>query len=432
MSAVETLPMSSKPRILVMSHRHPDFSLGGGEIAAYNLYKAYRDSDQVEEAWFLASADRGRGANGAITPRRANEYLWEQSIGDWAMLKAAHRRSLINGFLDLLRALRPTVVHTHHYAHLGVEFLRLVKEFDPTITLVLTLHEYMAICNNQGQMIKTNGRLCSRESYDDCRLCFPQYSVQDFWRRKDFIQSHFAYVDQFVSPSEFLRQRYIAWGIPAEKIVVIENGQDDVQPLPPRPLAEGETRNRFGYFGQINPFKGLDVLLRALTQMRKSERKQIVLEVHGANLETQSGEFRDKIKELADPLIKEGVVQWVGPYQPHEIASRMANIDWVVVPSVWWENSPMVIQEAFVYGRPLLVSNIGGMAEKVVDGVNGLHIPANNPDAWARSLLQASCVEQWAACHQGISSPASHVDCSKFHVEVLRIGRPEMDIPVLR
>lgn len=157
-----------------------------------------------------------------------------------------------------------------------------------------------------------------------------------------------------------------------------------------------------------------------------------MLEVHGANLETQSGEFRDKIKELADPLIKEGVVQWVGPYQPHEIASRMANIDWVVVPSVWWENSPMVIQEAFVYGRPLLVSNIGGMAEKVVDGVNGLHIPANNPDAWARSLLQASCVEQWAACHQGISSPASHVDCSKFHVEVLRIGRPEMDIPVLR
>ena len=421
MSAVETLPMSSKPRILVMSHRHPDFSLGGGEIAAYNLYKAYRDSDQVEEAWFLASADRGRGANGAITPRRANEYLWEQSIGDWTMLKAAHRRSLVNGFLDLLRALRPTVVHTHHYAHLGVEFLRLVKEFDPTIKLVLTLHEYMAICNNQGQMIKTNGRLCSRESYDDCRLCFPQFSVQDLWRRKHFIQSHFAYVDQFVSPSEFLRQRYITWGIAADKIVVIENGQDDVEPLPPRPLAEGETRNRFGYFGQINPFKGLDVLLRALTQMRKSERKQIVLEVHGANLETQSGEFRDKIKEMADPLIKEGVVQWVGPYQPHEIASRMANIDWVVVPSVWWENSPMVIQEAFVHGRPLLASNIGGMAEKVSDDVNGKVVQVGNALAWATSMLSALDAGQWVRYRDAIERPLDHSRVVRSHLEVFDV-----------
>lgn len=421
MNAVETLPMSSKPRILVMSHRHPDFSLGGGEIAAYNLYKAYRDSNEVGEAWFLASADRGRGANGAITPRRANEYLWEQGIGDWTMLKAAHRRSLVNGFLDLLRALRPNVVHTHHYAHLGVEFLRLVKEFDPTIRLVLTLHEYMAICNNQGQMIKTNGRLCSRESYDDCRLCFPQYSVQDFWRRKDFIQSHFAYVDQFVSPSEFLRQRYIAWGIPADKIVVIENGQDDVQPLPPRPLAEGETRNRFGYFGQINPFKGLDVLLRALTQMRKSERKQIVLEVHGANLETQSGDFRDKIKELADPLIKEGVVQWVGPYQPHEIASRMANIDWVVVPSVWWENSPMVIQEAFVHGRPLLVSDIGGMAEKVRHRKDGFLVPVGNVSAWMGTLAEVSrCTDdEWLEVQAAIAKPKSHEACASVNLSVI-------------
>lgn len=420
MNAVETLPMSSKPRILVMSHRHPDFSLGGGEIAAYNLYKAYRDSADVEEAWFLASADRGRGANGAITPRRANEYLWEQGIGDWTMLKAAHRRSLVTGFLDLLRALRPTVVHTHHYAHLGVEFLRLVKEFDPNIKLVLTLHEYMAICNNQGQMIKTNGRLCSRESYDDCRLCFPQQSVQDFWRRKDFIQSHFAYVDQFVSPSEFLRQRYIAWGIPADKIVVIENGQDDVEPLPPRPLAEGETRNRFGYFGQINPFKGLDVLLRALTQMRKSERKQIVLEVHGANLETQSGEFRDKIKELADPLIKEGVIHWVGPYQPHEIASRMANVDWVVVPSVWWENSPMVIQEAFLMGRPVLASDIGGMKEKVHHDRTGQLVATGSTVAWAKTFSHcADSAGFWDSMRLGLKKPSSHAVCCEKHLAAI-------------
>ena len=399
-------------RILVMSHRHPDFSLGGGEIAAYNLFRAYREAPGVEHAWFLASADRGRGVNGAISPRRDGEYLWEQSIGDWMMLKAAHRRSVTEGFVDLLRALRPTVVHSHHYAHLGVEYLRVIKEFDPSIRIVLTLHEYMAICNNQGQMIKTNGRLCSRESLDDCRACFPQYTVQDFWRRKHFVQSHFRYVDHFVSPSEFLRQRYIAWGIPADRISVIENGQDDAEPLPPRPIGEGETRNRFGYFGQINPFKGLDVLLKALHEMPKADRRKVVLEVHGANLEGQTGEFQQKIRDLAEPLIDKGVVQWVGPYQPHELRRRMAGVDWVVVPSVWWENSPMVIQEAFACGRPLLVSDIGGMAEKVRDDVAGFTVPVGSASAWARALLTAAQPPVWNRLAAGISRPLSYSECA--------------------
>ena len=68
-------------------------------------------------------------------------------------------------------------------------------------------------------------KLCYRESLEDCSNCFPERSPQDFWLRKHYIQKHFEYADAFVSPSEFLRQRYIAWGIPEEHIVVIENGQ---------------------------------------------------------------------------------------------------------------------------------------------------------------------------------------------------------------
>ncbi len=51
----------------------------------------------------------------------------------------------------------------------------------------------------------------------------------------------------------------------------------------------------------------------------------------------------------------------------------MQSIDWMIMPSIWWENSPIVIQEAFFHGRPIICSNIGGMAEKIADGVNGLH-----------------------------------------------------------
>ncbi|SER35020.1 Glycosyltransferase involved in cell wall bisynthesis [Azotobacter beijerinckii] len=413
--------MNSKHRILVMSHAHPDFSLGGGEIAAYNLYKAYRDNENVEQAWFLARADRRRGLTGAISMRRPNEYLWEQSVYDWHKMKAAHQDSLTTWFADLIRALKPTIVHTHHYAHLGLEYLRIIKQIDPSIKIVMTLHEYMGICKNNGQMIKAGSfKLCSRESYDECSQCFPDNTAEDFWLRKHYFKSHFDFVDQFVSPSEFLRQRYIAWGLKSEQIVVIENGQSDEPPLPARPLAKGETRNRFGFFGQINPFKGIDVLLEAIYQIPKSDRKNIALEVHGANLENQAPEFREKIERLRAPLIEEGVIQWVGPYQPHELSSRIAGVDWVIVPSIWWENSPMVIQESLVYGRPLLVSNIGGMYEKVRNNLDGIHVPAGNILAWASTISQvAQNNELWENLKTTLNRPLSYAECGQVHVELL-------------
>lgn len=417
---------SDRERILVMSHAHPDFSLGGGEIAAYNLFNAYRQNPQVEDAWFLARADRGRGATGAISMRRANEYLWDQGIGDWHLLKAAHRESVLTWFADLLRALRPTIVHAHHYMHLGIEFLRVIRAVDPSIRIYLTLHEYMAICRNNGQMIKTDGkRLCNRASDEDCRLCFPEHTAEDFWLRRHFIGSHFDLVDGFVSPSNFLRQRYIDWGIAPDRITVIENGQPDDPALPPRPLGDGESRNRIGFFGQITPYKGLDVLLSGLMQLRRRDRRKIVLEVHGANLEMQTQEYRERVEALRGPLIEEGVVQWVGPYQPHELRRRMAGVDWVAVPSIWWENSPMVIQEAFACGRPLLVSDIGGMAEKVRDGVDGLQVGTGNRIDWGRTLLRAATDNAlWQQLQAGIRRPITHTQCATAHLGKFAEARP--------
>lgn len=411
--------MSTKvrDRILVMAHAHPDFSLGGGEIAAYNMFKAYRHEDQVEDAWFLGRVDRGRGATGIIGKRRDHEYIWEQSVADWTM-KSVNRDAVYTWFADLVRALRPTIVHAHHYVHLGFDFLRVIKQIDPTIRIYLTLHEYIAICANNGQMIKTDGRLCTRESIDECRLCFPHRSNEDFWLRKHFFKSHFDLVDGFVSPSEFLRGRYVEWGIPEKKIVVIENGQADEGTIPPRPLPEGGTRNRFGYFGQINQQKGLAVLLTALHNMPVKERRKLVLEVHGANLENQPEDFRDKIEALRAPLIEEGVVRWAGSYQPHEVRSRMAGVDWVVVPSTWWENSPMVIQEALTCGRPLLVSDIGGMAEKVQNGVTGVHVQTGNSLAWRETLSRlGGSVHEWDTLREAIVKPGTHAECADLHLQ---------------
>lgn len=396
-----------RQRILVISHAHPDFSLGGGELAAYHLFKAYQQcTEEVEDAWFLARADRGQGPTGRISLRRPSEYLWEQTVSDWLMMRAAHRDSVLSGFADLLRALRPTVVHAHHFLHLGLEYLRVIKQVNPEIRILLTLHEFVAICRQNGQMIKARShQLCYRESPDECHQCFPEVSAEDFWLRKQIFLDHFSLVDHFISPSQFLRQRYIDWGLPANKISVIENGIPAQERLPPRPLAEGETRNRFGFFGQLNPFKGIDVLLEALHSMKKADRKRIVLEVHGTNLDIQPPEFQARIKELSEPLIRSGCVRWVGPYRPEELRQRLAGIDWVVVPSIWWENSPMVIQEAFAAGRPVIASDIGGMAEKVSHLEKGFLIgPIANPRMWASLIFtNPELAKLWEKCYSHLS-----------------------------
>lgn len=405
-------------RVLIMAHGHPDFSLGGGELAAYNLFKALRDDKTVEQAWFIARHDSGNGPTGAFTLRRENEYLWQQSLGNSFMLKAANSYAIWNDFRQMIRTLKPTVVNLHHYFHLGIELLRVIKEEDPSIRVVLTLHEYMAICHQQGQMVKRgSNKLCFRSSLEDCNRCFPEFSKEQFWLRRSFIGQHFDYVDHFVSPSHFLKQRYVEWGIPEEKISVIENGQSPEPKLPPRPLADGETRNRIAFFGQINPFKGIDLLLEALLSMKKKERQAMVVEIHGANFEYQLDDFKLRVKEMADKLIKEGVLRWVGPYEPLQITERMRSVDWVIVPSIWWENSPMVIQEAFVCGRPVIAADIGGMREKVRDGVDGLHFQARNSLSLATVLRDAASMDNqgWLCFYKRISQPINYKQCAIAH-----------------
>ncbi len=401
-----------KHRVLVFSHGHPDFNLGGGELAAYNLFKSIKLHDDIEDAWFIGRMDRGNGPTGSFSMRRENEYLWEQSLGNSFLLKAANSCSVWYDLRIILRKLNPTIIYAHHYLHLGLEYFRVIKQELPNSRLILTLHEYMAICHQHGQMVKRgSNQLCTRESLDDCNRCFPEFSREQFWMRKKFIKDHFEFVDHFVSPSQFLKQRYIDWGIPEEKISVIENGQETFSKLPPRALEPGQHRNRFGFFGQINPFKGIDLLLESIHSIPKKKRKNIIVEIHGANLEHQNDEFKKKIHLLSAPLIEEGCVVWVGSYQPDQIAGRMKNIDWVIIPSIWWENSPMVIQEAFTYGRPLICSNIGGMAEKVQDGINGIHFEARNKISLSETILLAASSkgsELWEAMHNEITPPPSH------------------------
>ena len=254
--------------------------------------------------------------------------------------------------------------------------------------LVYTLHEYLPICANHGQMIKArSGALCSKASPSECGVCFPEIGPANLMRRELFIKSFLAEVDAFVSPSRFLLGRFADWGLPREKLVMIENGLDGGPVAPPRSLAPGGRRNRFAYFGQLNPFKGIKVLVDAVTRIPNDVWGDAILYIFGGNLEQQPADFQAAVKDLF--RIAGRRLRFMGSYKSPDLPMLMREVDWTIVPSTWWENAPVVIQEAFHHGRPIIASDIGGMAEKVHDDIDGLHFQVGNPESLAEAMIRA-------------------------------------------
>jgi glycosyltransferase involved in cell wall biosynthesis len=203
--------------------------------------------------------------------------------------------------------------------------------------------------------------------------------------RKRFIQSHLSVVDLFITFSEDSRERYVQWGIPRERIRVEPHGLAASQ-IPEALTDEPrKQRDQFAFFGQFTPFKGADVLLGAVRSLGGDFEGHVWM--HGANLEMQDKAFVNRFEKLIDD--PEGCVTIAGHYDRADLPELMANIDWVVVPSIWAETGPLVVQEAFAHGRPVICSDLGGMAEKVTDGVNGLHFRRGSAESLARTMRRA-------------------------------------------
>ena len=163
------------------------------------------------------------------------------------------------------------MLSVHHFLNLGLNALRALGGGGGAggARMVVTLHEFLAICHHHGQMVTRPGRhLCEAASPGACAACFPERTPEQFAARRRFALDALGRAAGFVSPSRFLADRFAAWGLDRRRIAVVENGLHRAAAPAPLPAAVpaprgAERRWDFGYFGQINPFKGVDVLLRA-------------------------------------------------------------------------------------------------------------------------------------------------------------------------
>jgi glycosyltransferase involved in cell wall biosynthesis len=404
-------------RILVIAHNHPDLHPGGTEIFAHDLAREYRA--QGNEVLFLGATNaihrephpgtafQATGADGDL-------LLWSGHFDRFHLSQIDHYGTL-QDLGALLEEFRPDVIHIHHLVLIGAEFLALARRLLPQAAIVMTLHDYYPICHHDGLMIRASDKQrCTAATPANCHACFPEIGSDRFLLRERFLKTHLAAVDRFVAPSRFLRQRYVDWGLPAEKIEVIANARP-AQLAAPQRFTHG-ARNRFGYFGNLNPWKGILPLLRAARLLREAGESGFELRIHGGapfQSEAFTGALDKALAEAGAEVIA------CGPYRREEMPALMAEIDWVVMPSIWYENAPLVIQEAFQHRRPVITSNIGGMAEMVRDGVDGLHARPGDAGHLATVLRRAASEDGlWQRLVEGIAPQPTIAECAGAHLSL--------------
>jgi len=421
-------------KVLLISLFHPELVRGGAQQVSYELFQALREKGDVH-CFLLASADARQpglfksGARITGFDGRENEYLFLSRDYDHWWHKVGEPL-LVETFIEFLQTIQPDVVHFHHFLTFGVDLVSVVRGVLPNCRIVFTFHEFLAICHADGHMVRRTDRsLCDHASQVRCHQCYPGRGPEEFLVRKMWFMQHLRHVDAFTCPTHFMIEHYVKWGLPRDKLFHVSNGQRRYG-TPPAERSPRRSRNRFGFFGQIHDDKGVHILLRAVQLLLADGFTGFQVELNGANVEFASQPVREEIEaflaEEADRPLAERVVTHNGPYHVDQLATRMARVDWCIVPSLWWEIFGLVISEAWMFGRPVICSNVGGMAERVRDEVDGLHFEMGDPRALAAAIRRA-CEEDglWQRLHDALPEPPGRELMVEGYLPLYRLRQVE-------
>jgi len=141
----------------------------------------------------------------------------------------------------------------------------------------------------------------------------------------------------------------------------------------------------FGFIGTILKHKGLEILIKAF---HKVESKNVKLDIYG-------GYFHEKqyYSELLKISENDKRIRFLGEYNHDELARILSGMDFVVVPSLWWENSPLTVLTSLAHRVPVIASDIGGLKEFVQNGINGYTFKMGDADELA-SLIESIALDR--------------------------------------
>ncbi len=372
-------------RILQVVHQFFPERVGGTEVYTLGLAKGL-----IERGHKVAVFHR------APDPPRLNKAAWDgittYRAGAGPMTPGSvfranfGNRCLSDALSGAMADFRPDLIHWEHL--MGLPFSLVAQAERARIPSVMTLHDYWIICANAQLLTNYDHSLCLGPRYGglNCARCAVARAGAPFlWpgtplllplflQRRRLLRRALGRVAHFISPSHFLRQQAIAWGIDAGLLSHLPNGIDVAGMRPRAPRADGTVH--FAYIGGLAPQKGVHVLIKAFNELERDA----TLEIYGDA--AQFPDYNLRLRALArSPHITFG-----GRLDRGGVWRVMSEADALLIPSVWYENAPVVMQEACAARIPMLTSKLGALSEWVHDGVNGLLVPPGDVAEWRATM----------------------------------------------
>lgn len=320
-------------------------------LVAHNRYQHKGGEDSVCEAEIALLRQRGHEVR---LYERDNAEIDKASPLTVARDSVWSRRTVAD-INALTLKFRPDIIHVHNTFPLISPSLYAAAAA-LRIPVVQTLHNFRLSCLQA--MFLRDGVVC-----EDCLGRVPWRGVVRACYRGSRSQSavlattlvahrlrgtYRRDVTRYIALNEFCRRKFIEAGLPADRVVIKPNFVD-VPDAPRTPGAGGL------YVGRLSPEKGIRTLAQALTLLSGRAR----LDVVGTGPEQAVLEGQSAVH----------LIGWAGP---DEVLARMRAAAWLVMPSIWYENFPRTLVEAFAVGLPVIASKIGALAELVEHKVTGL------------------------------------------------------------
>lgn len=387
-------------RILILVHGYPPTATGGAELRAARTARTLVSRGHDVRVLAIEPGDAPVGHarqleedhDGVIVCRLFLEQPEPRRPLSWEYDDPQTARALGK----MIDAWRPDLVHLFSGYRMTGSVIRETRARG--LPIVVSLTDFWWLCHRI-TLLRTDGCRCEGPTPNGCARCHSEMQRRfrlparvwrqpsdAFWRLSDHSSAlssrlnapHFAerlqsgvdalnQADTLIAPSQYLADVYAEHGVDSAKIRTWRQGVDMDRCLPRSESAA----LRVAYLGQVKYHKGVDLLLDAWGMLRDSVPRNLVL--YGSH--EGEAKYGKRIRRQVTGL--DGAT-WAEPFPREEIWSVLSNLDVIVVPSRWVENSPNVILEAQAVGVVVVGTDLGGVAELVRHEVNGLLFEPDN------------------------------------------------------
>ena len=378
--------------ILKIIHGYPPNYNAGSEVYSQSICNELSKHHRVS---VFTREENPYAPDFAIRHQKASDNLESYFVNNPQSKDGYRHKQLDDNFAKLISEIKPDIAHIGHLNHLSTGLIdELVKL---KIPIIFTLHDFWLMCP-RGQFLtrsignENNFQLCEKQDDKRCATdCYKVYfsgreenentEIEKWstWIHHRMIETK-AIIDKvtlFIAPSNYLRDRFINdFGVPENKITYLDYGFP-TKYLTQTQKSKGKTNYTFGYIGTHIPAKGVNILIEAFKQIEEPA----VLKIFGR----ANGQNTNALKALAEN--SKNRIEFSGEYINHNLANDVfSNVDCIVVPSIWGENSPLVIHEAQSCKVPVITADFGGMREYVQHKVNGLLFEHRNTNSLKEQL----------------------------------------------